>query len=114
VIKLRWGPASAKLPFEAALPRHQVRSGKKSQAFQLQYPRPAQALPSDAHGRRRTIRGAFSEARDYKKAWDDHNKRSPPVKKISSARRDLRLEPLVEVLEQALRSLALAIGKMKS
>src|SRR5262249_53532134 len=47
-----------------------------------------------------TVRGAFTEARDYKKAWDDYNKRSAAGEKnLIPPRRDLRLDPLVEVLE---------------
>jgi imidazolonepropionase-like amidohydrolase len=47
-----------------------------------------------------TIRGAFSEARDYKKSWDDYNKKVAAGDKNAIApRRDLRLDPLVEVLE---------------
>src|SRR5256886_11074777 len=47
-----------------------------------------------------TIRGAFSEARDYKKTWDEYNKRAAAGENILIApRRYLRLEPLVEVLE---------------
>jgi imidazolonepropionase-like amidohydrolase len=47
-----------------------------------------------------TIRGAFIEARDYKKTWDDYNKRKEAREKsLIPPRRDLRLEPLVEVLE---------------
>src|SRR5262249_18554312 len=47
-----------------------------------------------------TIRSAFAEARDYKKAWDDYNKRAAAGEKnLIPPRRDLRLDPLVEVLE---------------
>jgi imidazolonepropionase-like amidohydrolase len=47
-----------------------------------------------------TIRGAFAEARDYKAAWDVYNKRAGAGEKnLIPPRRDLRLEPLVEVLE---------------
>src|SRR5437879_1206407 len=47
-----------------------------------------------------TIRGAFSEARDYKKTWDDYHKRvAAGEKNLIPPRRDLKLEPLVEVLE---------------
>jgi imidazolonepropionase-like amidohydrolase len=47
-----------------------------------------------------TIRGAFAEARDYKSAWEVYNKRTAAGEKnLISPRRDLRLEPLVEVLE---------------
>jgi hypothetical protein len=47
-----------------------------------------------------TIRGAFTEARDYKNSWDAYNKRiAAGEKNLIPPRRDLRLEPLVEVLE---------------
>src|SRR5256884_3471068 len=47
-----------------------------------------------------TIRGAFSEARDYKKTWNEYNKRAAAGERnLIAPRRDLRLEPLVEVLE---------------
>ena len=50
-----------------------------------------------------TIRAAFSEARDYKAKWDDYNRKSSSSdrngKNLIPPRRDLRLDPLVEVLE---------------
>jgi imidazolonepropionase-like amidohydrolase len=47
-----------------------------------------------------TIRGAFTEARDYKKSWDDYNKRFAAGEKDAiPPRRNLKLDPLVEVLE---------------
>jgi len=47
-----------------------------------------------------TIRGAFTEARDYKNSWDAYNKKvAGGDKSALPPRRDLRLEPLVEVLE---------------
>src|SRR6202045_245245 len=47
-----------------------------------------------------TIRTAFTEARDYKSKWDDYNKRTAAGEKnLIPLRRDLRLDPLVEVLE---------------
>jgi hypothetical protein len=47
-----------------------------------------------------TIRSAFTEARDYKKSWDDYNKRvATGEKNAIPPRRNLKLDPLVEVLE---------------
>src|ERR1051325_7261486 len=44
--------------------------------------------------------GAFTEARDYKNSWDAYNKKvTAGEKNLIPPRRDLRLEPLVEVLE---------------
>src|SRR5260221_10006674 len=46
-----------------------------------------------------TIGGAFTEARDYKNSWQAYRKRiSAGEKNALPPRRDLRLEPLVEVL----------------
>ena len=53
VIKLRWGQPASKLPFEGAVPGHQVRSRRKSQALQFQHPGHNPALSCDAHGSRR-------------------------------------------------------------
>src|SRR5205814_2576224 len=56
--------------------------------------------PATRMGVEETIRGAFSEARDYKKTWDEYNKRfAAGDKNLIPPRRDLQLEPLVEVLE---------------
>ncbi len=41
------------------------------------------------------IRDAFIRAREYKKSWDDFRAKNTTVQ----PRRDLELEPLVEVLE---------------
>jgi Amidohydrolase family len=47
-----------------------------------------------------TIRGAFTEARDYKNSWDTYNRKvAAGDKSALPPRRDLRLDPLVEVLE---------------
>ena len=46
------------------------------------------------------IREAFSQALDYKKAWDDYNRRKAAGEpNLIPPRRDLKLDPLVEVLE---------------
>jgi hypothetical protein len=47
-----------------------------------------------------TIRDAFTRARDYKRDWDDHRAAtSRGEKNLIPPRRDLELEPLVEILE---------------
>ena len=46
------------------------------------------------------MREAFSEALDYKKAWDEYNRRKAAGEpNLIPPRRDLKLEPLLEVLE---------------
>ena len=100
VIKLRWGQPAAKLPFEGALPGIKFALGENPKRSNFSIPGQPKRYPATRMGVEETIRGAFSEARDYKKAWDDHNKRSAAGEKnLIPPRRDLRLEPLVEVLE---------------
>src|SRR5229473_2175729 len=99
VIKLRWGQPAAKLPFEGALPGIKFALGENPKRSNGRAGR-AVRYPTTRMGVEETIRGAFAEARDYKAAWDSYNKRlAAGEKNLVPPRRDLRLEPLVEVLE---------------
>jgi imidazolonepropionase-like amidohydrolase len=98
VIKLRWGQPASKLPFDGALPGIKFALGEnpKRSNFSRGTPR----YPTTRMGVEETIRGAFVEARDYKASWDLYNKRTAAGEKnLIPPRRDLRLDPLVEVLE---------------
>jgi imidazolonepropionase-like amidohydrolase len=99
VIKLRWGQPASKLPFEGALPGIKFALGenpKRSNFRRGDTPR----YPTTRMGVEETIRSAFTEARDYKANWDLYNKRTAAGEKnLIPPRRDLRLDPLVEVLE---------------
>jgi len=100
VIKLRWGQPASKLPFEGALPGIKFALGENPKRSNFSIPGQPRRYPTTRMGVEETIRGAFTEARDYKKAWDDYNKRfNAGEKSLIPPRRDLKLEPLVEVLE---------------
>src|SRR6266446_3987786 len=100
VIKLRWSQPAAKLPFEGALPGIKFALGENPKRSNFSIPGQPKRYPATRMGVEETIRGAFTEARDYKKAWDDYNKRaSAGEKNLIRPRRDLKLDPLVEVLE---------------
>jgi len=100
VIKLRWGQPATKLPFEGALPGIKFALGENPKRSNFSIPGQPKRYPATRMGVEETIRGAFSEARDYKKSWEDYNKRAAAGEKnLIPPRRDLRLEPLVEVLE---------------
>jgi imidazolonepropionase-like amidohydrolase len=100
VIKLRWGQPAAKLPFEGALPGIKFALGENPKRSNFSIPGQPKRYPATRMGVEETIRGAFSEARDYRKAWEDYNKRAAAGEKnLIPPRRDLRLDPLVEVLE---------------
>ena len=100
VIKLRWGQPAAKLPFEGALPGIKFALGENPKRSNFRVSGMTDRYPATRMGVEETIRGAFTEARDYKKSWDDYNKRAAAGEKnVIPPRRDLKLDPLVEVLE---------------
>jgi imidazolonepropionase-like amidohydrolase len=100
VIKLRWGQPASKLPFEDALPGIKFALGENPKRSNFSLPGQPKRYPVTRMGVEETIRAAFTEARDYKNAWDTYRKKVAGGDKNAQApRRDLRLEPLVEVLE---------------
>src|SRR5579863_1854140 len=102
VIKLRWGKPASKLPFEGALPGIKFALGENPKRSNFSIPGQPKRYPASRMGVEETIRGAFTEARDYKNSWDAYNKKvAAGEKNVLPPRRDLRLEPLVEVLERS-------------
>jgi imidazolonepropionase-like amidohydrolase len=100
VIKLRWGLPASQLPFEGAVPGIKFALGENPKRSNFSVPGGTPRYPTTRMGVEETIRTAFAEARDYKKTWDDYDKRaSGGDKNAMPPRRDLRLDPLVEVLE---------------
>jgi imidazolonepropionase-like amidohydrolase len=100
VIKLRWGLPASRLPFEGAVPGIKFALGENPKRSNFSIPGATPRYPATRMGVEETIRSAFAEARDYKKTWDDFDKRvAAGDKDAISPRRDLRLDPLVEVLE---------------
>jgi len=100
VIKLRWGAPASRLPFEGAVPGIKFALGENPKRSNFSIRGQEKRYPATRMGVEETIRSAFTEARDYKSKWDDYNKRtSGGEKNLIPPRRDLRLDPLVEVLE---------------
>jgi imidazolonepropionase-like amidohydrolase len=100
VIKLRWGQPASKLPFEGAMPGIKFALGENPKRSNFSVPGQAQRYPTTRMGVEETIRTAFAEARDYQKKWDDYDRRvAAGEKNVLPPRRDLRLDPLVEVLQ---------------
>ena len=99
VIKLRWGQPASKLPFEGALPGIKFALGENPKHSNFGGRGAEARYPATRMGVEETIRGAFAEARDYKASWDVYDKRTAAGEKnLIPPRRDLRLDPLVEVL----------------
>jgi imidazolonepropionase-like amidohydrolase len=100
VIKLRWGQPAAKLPFEGAVPGIKFALGENPKHSNFGARGATARFPATRMGVEETIRAAFTEARDYKGQWDVYNKRiAAGEKNVIPPRPDLRLEPLIEVLE---------------
>jgi len=100
VIKLRWGQPASKLPFEGAMPGIKFALGENPKRSNFSVPGQPKRYPATRMGVEETIRSAFAEARDYKATWDSYNKRTAGGERnLIPPRRDLKLDPLVEVLE---------------
>jgi len=101
VIKLRWGKPASELPFQGALPGIKFALGENPK--HSNFPTPpgvTPRYPGTRLGVEEVIRQAFIEAREYKKQWDDYNQRkSAGAQNLIPPRRDVHLDPLVEVME---------------
>jgi imidazolonepropionase-like amidohydrolase len=104
VIKLRWGkPRAEDLLFEGAMPgikfalgENPKRPGGGAGGAQGQGPR---RYPATRMGVEYVIRDAFTRAKAYQKDWQEYDRRRKAGEDLGAPRRDLQLEPLVEVLE---------------
>jgi imidazolonepropionase-like amidohydrolase len=101
VIKLRWGKPASELPFEGALPGIKFALGENPKHSNFTPPPGiTPRYPGTRLGVEEVIRQAFIEAREYRKQWDDYNKRKAAGEQnLVEPRRNEQLEPLVEVME---------------
>jgi imidazolonepropionase-like amidohydrolase len=101
VIKLRWGANADGLVFQGALPGIKFALGENpKQSNNTPVPGQQRRYPESRLGVEDVIRQSFTEAVAYKKEWDDYNSaKSAGKTNLIPPRRDLRLDPLVEVLE---------------
>jgi imidazolonepropionase-like amidohydrolase len=100
VIKLRWGKTRAEdIKFEGAMPGIKFALGEnpKDMATGGAQTGPRR-YPMTRLGVEFVIRDAFTRAKAYQKAWKDYEKAKGNADAIPP-RRDLQLEPLVEILE---------------
>lgn len=101
VIKLRWGKSPSELLFQGALPGIKFALGENPKRNNFSPPPGIpRRYPATRLGVEEVIRQAFTEAREYKKQWDDYNQKKASGEQNSiPPRRNETLEPLVEVLE---------------
>jgi imidazolonepropionase-like amidohydrolase len=100
VIKLRWGVKTAdELLFEGALPGIKFALGENPKDIRTGQVTGPRRYPLTRHGVEFVIRDAFTRAKAYQKAWKDYDKAKAAAPDTVPPRRDLQLEPLVEILE---------------
>jgi imidazolonepropionase-like amidohydrolase len=104
VIKMRWGKDRAAMHFEGSTPgikfalgENPTRAGRGGVPFGGG-PSPGR-YPGTRMGVEDVLREAFTEARAYQAAWKGYYARQAKGETLLPPRRDLKLEPLVEVLE---------------
>lgn len=101
VIKLRWGEPADRLPFEGALPGIKFALGENPKRSNFTPPPGVPPrYPATRMGVLETIREAFRRAQQYRREWEEYNRRRAAGEThLIPLRRDYTLEPLVEVLE---------------
>jgi imidazolonepropionase-like amidohydrolase len=100
VIKLRWGKDAKGLMFEGAPPGIKFALGENVKRSNFSPPPGTpRRYPATRMGVEDVIRQAFTDAREYKKQWDDYNRRKAAEPNLIAPRRNLKLDPLVEILE---------------
>jgi imidazolonepropionase-like amidohydrolase len=103
VIKLRWGKTRGRdLLFEGAMPGIKFALGENPKQLPRQLraqPNAPLRYPTTRSGVEFVIRDAFTRAKAYQTAWKDFDKAKVSGQDVVPPRRDLQLEPLVEVLD---------------
>lgn len=101
VVKVKYGRPVEDFLFAGATPGIKFALGENPKRSSSQ-PQPGQQrrYPATRMGVEEVIREAFTRARDYKKTWDEYRAAvARRDKNLIPPRRDLQLEPLVEVME---------------
>ena len=100
VVKIKYGRPANEFPFPGAMPGIKFALGENvKQSSRPNQPGVTRRYPNTRMGVEETIREAFTRARDYKRTWDEYRAAVGKDKNLVAPRRDLQLEPLVEILE---------------
>src|ERR1041384_5367552 len=100
VVKIKYGRPAREFLFPGAMPGIKFALGENvKRSSTPNQPGVTRRYPNTRMGVEEVIRDAFTRARDYKRTWDEYREASKKDKNLIPPRRDLQLEPLVEVLE---------------
>ena len=99
-VKFKWGHPASDFLFPGAPPGIKFALGENPKRTNFNIPGLTPRYPATRMGVEETIRDAFTRARDYQRDWNDYRAASARGEKnLLPPRRDLELEPLVEILE---------------
>ncbi|MEP7364761.1 MAG: amidohydrolase [Acidobacteriota bacterium] len=101
VIKLRWGKDVRGMLFEGAKPGIKFALGEnpKRRGATPAFGATVLRYPATRMGVEDVIREAFTDAKRYQAEWKAYEAKKSKGERVLPPRRDLKLEPLVEVLE---------------
>jgi imidazolonepropionase-like amidohydrolase len=99
VIKLRWGKPAKGLVFEGAMPGIKFALGENPKDMRQFGQTGPRRYPVTRAGVEFVIRDAFSRAKAYQREWQEYDRKKKAGANVAAPRRDLQLEPLVEILE---------------
>jgi imidazolonepropionase-like amidohydrolase len=99
VIKLRWGKPAKGLVFEGAMPGIKFALGENPKDMRQFGQTGPRRYPMTRAGVEFVIRDAFSRAKAYQREWQEYDRRKKAGESLAAPRRDLQLEPLVEILD---------------
>src|SRR4030095_9672192 len=101
VVKIKYGRPAEEFIFPGAMPGIKFALGENvKRSSNPNLPGVTRRYPNTRMGVEEVIRDAFTRARDYKKTWDEYRARlAKGEKNAMPPKRDLQLDPLVEILE---------------
>ena len=105
VLKMRWGKDAHDMIFDGAMPGIKFALGENPKragnptGLRVGAGNVPPRYPATRMGVEDVIREAFTEAQAYQQSWKDYNDKVARGEQALAPRRDLKLEPLVEVLE---------------
>ena len=99
VIKLRWGKPAKGLIFDGAMPGIKFALGENPKDMRQFGQTGPRRYPITRPGVEFVIRDAFSRAKAYQREWQEYDRRKKAGEDVAAPRRDLQLDPLVEILE---------------
>lgn len=100
IVKLKYGRPLAEMMFPGARPGIKFALGENVKRSNSSVaPGQDRRYPATRMGVADVLRDAFTRARDYQTSWAEYRTAKAAGKTVLAPRRDLELEPLVEILE---------------